>query len=157
MRTLMGDHSGLVVSDIASAAEHLTAMLGCSLDPPTRLTAHEVENSTSAVAGPVALSVTHSSNGPFRLELIEATGDGLYSAARGGLHHLGVWEPDVDRRRRQQLKASGEPIDAILPRPDGSISVTFAGATKASGTRIEYLSEAQRKRLDQWFEAGVFA
>ncbi|MBX6768320.1 MAG: VOC family protein [Actinomadura rubrobrunea] len=156
MTVLMPFHAGLVVADLQQAVEHLGNTFGYTFHPPTRLGVHEVEDRISGVTGPLEMLAAYTKEGPFRLELIECQGEGVFAPSRGGLHHLGVWKPDPEARLRRQ-EAAGEPVDAVMRKPDGSISVIYGGPTGASGVRIEYVSQAQRSRLERWFETGVLA
>jgi catechol 2,3-dioxygenase-like lactoylglutathione lyase family enzyme len=146
-------HAGFVVPDLEAAAADFEAKLGYTFNPPTMLGVHECEDRISGTTGPVEMRVTYSRQGPFRVELIEAQGEGLYAVGGPGIHHLGVWEPDIAGRLKN-LENDGDPVDAVLRRADGSISVVYARSLALPGTRIEYVSEAQRKRLERWFDGA---
>jgi catechol 2,3-dioxygenase-like lactoylglutathione lyase family enzyme len=149
-------HAGFVVPDLEAAVADFEARLGYSFNPPTTLGVHEVEDRVSGRTGPTDMRVTYSRQGPFRLEVIEAHGDGIYAVGGPGIHHLGVWEADVAGRLKQ-LEADGDPVDAVLRQKDGSISVVYARSTVLPDTRIEYVSEAQRERLERWFDGAPLA
>lgn len=153
MTVVMPYHAGLVVPDVDATIEHLSTTLGYTFNPPTKLTVHEVEDRISGVTGPLEMLVTYTRQGPFRLEVIECQGNGVFSPERAGLHHLGVWEPDPPARLRRIEEAS-EHVDAIFRQRDGTISVIYAPPTASSATRIEYVNEAQRARLERWFNTG---
>lgn len=150
-------HVGLLVPDIEAATRVFEDTLGYTFNPPTRLRMHELEDRVAGTRGPAELTATYSRTGPLRIELIEFKGSGVYSAAHGtGLHHVGVWESNPEERLRK-LEAAGGDVDAIVWGPDGSISVFYASPSAASGVRVEYVNEAQRPRLERWFETGVLA
>lgn len=151
-------HAGVLVPDMRSAMDRFSADLGCSFTEPVVMRAHELEDRVSGETGPAELLVAYTREGPFRLELIEFTGRGLYAEERGeGLHHLGVWEPDIDARLAA-LESVGTPIDAVFRGPDERVSVVYAGRCDgAGGTRIEFVSESQRERLEEWFRSGVLS
>jgi catechol 2,3-dioxygenase-like lactoylglutathione lyase family enzyme len=150
-------HLGILVPDIEAASKVFEDTLGYTFNPPVRLRMHELEDRVAGTRGPAELTATYSRTGPLRLELIEFQGAGVYSASHGeGLHHVGVWEPDPEARLKQ-LEADGAEVDAVVWGRDGSISVFYASPSAASGVRVEYVGEAQRARLERWFDTGVLA
>lgn len=156
MTPLVPYHAGLVVPDVRAAISDLEGRLGCTFNEPTRLTVHEAEDRVSGVTGPLVMVVAYTRDRPFRFELIERQGEGIYAEANEGLHHLGVWEPDPSRRLRQ-LEETGDPVDAVFRQNDGSISVIYARSAASPGCRIEYVNQAQRERLERWFDTGVLS
>lgn len=63
---------------------------------PVEMRPHELEDRINNTRAPGRALVAYSRQGPFRYELIEFVGDGLYAPSQGeGLHHLGVWEPGL--------------------------------------------------------------
>ncbi|WP_160573718.1 VOC family protein [Actinomadura physcomitrii] len=149
-------HAGILVPDIAAAMGDLSARFGYMFNEPVTMKPYEVDDRINGTTGPIEATVTYTRQGPFRLELIEFSGDGIYSSAHGaGPHHLGVWEPDIDARLAE-VEASGAKIDAVFRGSDGAISVFYVSPdTAPGGTRIEYVSERQRARLERWFDTGV--
>lgn len=156
MSLFMPYHAGLVVPDVPAAIRDLEARLGYTFNQPTRLAVHEAEDRLAGVTGPLDMTVAYTRDRPFRLELIECQGSGIYAAANQGLHHLGVWEPDPAGRLRQ-LEQAGDPVDAVFRQRDGAISVIYARSSATPGQRIEYVNEAQRERLERWFDTGVLS
>lgn len=156
MTLLVPYHAGIVVPDVQAAIADLEARLGCTFNEPTRLTVHEAEDRLGGVTGPLDMVVAYSRDRPFRFEVIECQGGGIYSTANQGLHHLGVWEPDPVARLRR-LEEAGDPVDAVFRQKDGSISVIYARSAASPGQRIEYVNEAQRERLERWFDTGVLS
>lgn len=154
--TFMPYHAGIVVSDLRVAVDDLSSRLGYTFNEPTKLSVHEAEDRVSGVTGPLDMLVTYTREGPFRLEVIECHSGGVYAPDNHGLHHLGVWEPDPDERLRR-LEEAGDPVDAVFRQRDGSISVIYARSSTDTATRIEYVSERQRERLERWFETGVLS
>ncbi|KOS58180.1 VOC family protein [Rhodococcus rhodochrous] len=147
-------HAGILVRNLDDAIKYFTENLGYTFNPPTTVTVHEVEDRIAGTSAPAEARVTYSRQGPFRLELIEFSGTGIYSSALGeGLHHLGVWESDPESRLRE-LEAEGRAVDAVFRRPDGGVSVFYAAPEHVGGVRIEYVSAAQRERLEHWFDTG---
>ena len=156
MGLFMPYHAGIVVRDLTAAVDDLQDRLGYTFNPPTDVRVHEVEDRISGDTGPIGMRVTYSREGPFRLELIEAVGSGVYAEASRGLHHLGVWEADPPARLTA-LEAAGDPVDAVFRQRDGAISVIYARIAAVPDTRVEYVNSAQRARLERWFDTGVLA
>lgn len=144
-------HAGFVVPDLEAAVADFEVKLGYTFNPPVTLEVHEIEDRLSGITGPAEMRVTYTKQGPFRLEVIEAHGQGVFAPGGPGVHHLGVWESDPPGRLRQ-LEAGGDPVDAVLRQGDGSISVIYARSVALPATRIEYVSAAQRERLERWFD-----
>ncbi|NKQ54267.1 VOC family protein [Amycolatopsis sp. K13G38] len=149
-------HAGLVVPDMRAAIRDLESRLGHTFNEPTRLTVHEVEDRLGGTTGPLEMLVAYTRDRPFRMEVIECQGRGIYSPAQAGLHHLGVWEPDPVARLKW-LETAGDPVDAVFRQPDGTISVIYARSAAVPAHRIEYVNEAQRERLERWFDTGVLS
>jgi catechol 2,3-dioxygenase-like lactoylglutathione lyase family enzyme len=147
-------HVGVLVPDVPAAVKAFEATLGYRFNEPKRLQLYDLEDRIAGTSGPAELLVTYSRTGPLRIELIQSGGSGLYDLALGeGFHHVGVWEADPEARLRE-LEAAGQSIDAVLRGRDGSISVFYASPSASSGVRVEYVNEAQRARLERWFETG---
>lgn len=156
MTVFMPYHAGIVVPDLRVAVDDLAARLGYTFNKPTQLSVYEVEDRLSGVTGPLDMVVTYSRDSPFRLEVIECQGDGVFATANQGVHHLGAWEPDPVGRL-QRLEQAGDPVDAVFRQQDGSISVIYARSATVPTTRIEYVNEGLRERLERWFDTGVLS
>lgn len=150
---LMPYHAGIIVDDIERAMRELAGRLGYTFNPPTTLPLPQLEDRLTGRTEPLNLVACYTREGPFFLELIQGQGDGVYSADLAGLHHLGVWESDVEARL-EQLESSGEQVDAIIRRGNGRISAIYSRPTPA-GARIEYVNDDRRKQLEEWFRTGV--
>ncbi|PWI10419.1 hypothetical protein DIZ27_12525 [Streptomyces sp. NWU339] len=147
-------HAGIIVRDISRAIDDLSTRLGYTFNAPTTIVIPKVEDRVAGSTGAVELVATYSREGPFRLEVIQGQGEGVYSARLSGLHHLGVWESDPEARLRQ-LEADGEQVDAVIRRADGTISAFYASAPRLGGTRIEYVNDDRRPQLEEWFATGI--
>lgn len=150
-------HVGIVVTDIEAAIEDYSRSHGWTfLTPVTRT--HQMHDHLSGWTGLAELTVTYSTPGPFRIELIAAVGPGIYSEARaGGIHHLGVWESDIEERHHILLDEGAE-IDAVFRGADDRVSAIYARPFGASdGARMEYVSGRVRERLERWFATDGLA
>lgn len=147
-------HAGILVEDIGRVRRHFEEHLGYEFNDPVTLDLGGMDDRVSGRVAPVSIQVTYSRTGPFRLELIETTGDGIYAPALAGLHHLGVWEADMEGTI-EKVERNGGTVDAVIRRPDSSISVVYAGDPR-SGTRIEYVNSDRREALERWFDTGRY-
>lgn len=146
-------HAGIVADDIERAIKDLQDRFGYTFNPPVSLPIPVVDDRLAGRTHAVDLVAAYTCEGPFRLEVIQAQGDGVYSVDLTGLHHLGVWEHDPDARL-DDLEAAGDPVDAVIRRADGGISAIYC-RPRASGVRIEYVNDDRRAQLEEWFETGA--
>jgi catechol 2,3-dioxygenase-like lactoylglutathione lyase family enzyme len=148
-------HMGVIVDDVRAAMAGFSATLGYTFNEPLRAQMHDLDDRIAGTRGPSEVFVTYSRTGPFRVEIIEINGSGVYgSAVAGGVHHIGIWEDDPETRLKE-LESAGDTVDAVLRGPDGSISIIYARPDSAYGVRVEYVNSAQRERLERWFDTGV--
>lgn len=140
-------HMGLVVPDLAAAMAQLSEQLGLMWAPVREFPVRVVEGGRP----PVELSVpaTYSQQGPPYFELIQATGQGLWSTAYAGqLHHLGLFVDDV-AAEVQRLEAIGFVTEMVGVQPDGS----FGGPVylrNSLGVRIELGGPQAREMVRAW-------
>lgn len=149
-------HAGFVVADIGVAIQDLQERLGYTFNRPIRARAEDVEDRVSDTRGPLDLWMAYTRDSPFRLEVIESTGKGIYGDNYLGLHHLGVWEPNP-AGRLSALEEAGDPVDAVFREADGTVSIIYARSASVPGARIEYVGAAQRPALERWFDSGDLA
>ena len=148
-------HAGFIVADIHEGIRDLEERLGYRFNDPTLVRAEDMEDRVSGSRGPMDLRIAYTRDSPFRLEVIESTGAGIYGEEFLGLHHLGIWEPDPTARLRA-LEEAGDPIDAVFREDDGSVSIIYARSASMLGGRIEYVGDARRASLERWFDRGSF-
>ncbi len=87
-------HIAVLVPDLAEAILRFGAVLELDFADPIRARVPQVIE--GGATQEVEVSVTYSRQGPPHFELIEATGDGVFSADRGyGVHHVGAWMEDT--------------------------------------------------------------
>lgn len=153
MSVLQPYHAGFIVIDLESAVADFEAKLGYTFNPPSTYVVKDLDDRVNGTRGPVEIRVTYSRQGPFRLEVIEARGDGIYAPGAPGIHHLGVWEP-APEARLASLEAAGDHILGVVRQADGTVDIVYATSAAMPDTVIEYVSEAQRERLEAWFNGG---
>lgn len=149
-------HAGFIVANLEEGIRELEVRYGCTFNKPSEVTAPDYEDRVSGERGPLDLRIAYTKDSPFRLEVIERTGNGVYSEKFLGLHHLGVWEPDP-AGRLLALEAAGDDIDSVVRDEEGSVTVIYARPATMRGARIEYVNEAQREAFERWFDTGVFS
>jgi catechol 2,3-dioxygenase-like lactoylglutathione lyase family enzyme len=128
-------HVGIVVPDIATAAERLTAVAGYRWTKPVEAT---LSVTTDGGDHDVPFSFVYSLDAP-HLELVTAVPGTLWTAsADGATHHLGFWSDDL-AESAARLEASGFRLEA---RPAGDSLTAFAYFIDSAGTRIEIVDRA---------------
>ena len=127
------DHVGIVVANVASAAEQWRSTLGAPLSAP-----EEVPGSQVVVAFLPA--------GESHIELVEPSGPtspvSKFLAARGGgLHHIAFAVPDVDVALRAVAARGGRLIDEHSRPGSRGRRVGFAHPSAFGGILVEYVEE----------------
>lgn len=147
-------HIGLLVADLERAMERYSDVLGVSFVAPA-IAACELQEPWRVE--PCELRVTYSNQGPPYLELLEAQGDGIYGLHQGeGMHHLGVWEPDCERRVDKLTTAQGMRKEATQFTPEGKIIVAYFYPNHLHGTRLEIVDAARQPMMETWISGGDF-
>lgn len=140
-------HMGLVVPSLDRAMAEFADQLGLTW-APERLARVTVRDRAGRVT-PCEVRVSYSHQGPPYFELIEAFGDGVWSAAEAGrIHHLGAFVDDVQAERKR-LEALGLVTEATAVLPDGTPG-GFAYLNNAYGVRVELVSAASRDNIKEW-------
>jgi catechol 2,3-dioxygenase-like lactoylglutathione lyase family enzyme len=129
-------HVGILAADIAAArtryAEVLDVTFGETLD-------YQMQYAYADRTEPTLVRACFTVGGPPFLEIIESQdNDGPFSRSYGdGLHHLAVWERDVDARLEQlnELGIAPEVTVAWADRP-GTVAAYLPAAT-IPGTLLE--------------------
>ena len=127
-------HIGIIVPNMAEAIDKFAKVLDLTFTEPA--TVHVTRDVDGGVEGPLELQLAFSHEGPPYFELLEATGDGLYSQL--GLHHIGLWESD-NAARRDHLVAAGVNVTTIQYTPDGEIIALYSDPVDLFGARIEFV------------------
>jgi catechol 2,3-dioxygenase-like lactoylglutathione lyase family enzyme len=142
-------HLAVLVLDLDRAVDRYSALLGQRFNEPSTL--HLDTRSTGGYSEPVDLRVAYSREGPPYLELLEATGDGLFSSRNGrGFHHAGYWVPEgVDIA--QLLASNGVKVDTEIVGSSGAVFARFTTPRALDGVRLELIDEGRRAGLERWF------
>ncbi len=130
-------HVGVLVTDLEAAKAHFAQVLGLTFGETRAIPLQGVEDEGRVVD--IELRVVYSVEGPPFLELIEARDDGTWGRHLGeGLHHIGVWQDDLEDRVAELL-AAGHTAQCVVRRADGSMLATYLGIEHehVHGTRIE--------------------
>ena len=128
-------HIGLVVPDIAAAAERLRAGAGYEWTRPIEYT---VDVITANGEGQLPLRFMYSIPAP-HVELITAVpGTPWASTGIAAAHHLGYFVDDI-AAASAQLEGAGFQLEA---KPAGDLASSFAYFIDSAGVRIEIVNRA---------------
>ena len=145
-------HIGVVVTDLADAIEKYSRVLGVTFTKPATFHVPRLEDPEPHPHDVVAV---FSQEGPPYYELLQASGDGVFSAKFANqILYLGVWEHDMVARIAQ-LKADGIGLEAQFKDSEGN---PFAIVTKPDvlGIRIEYVGDGAKGAIEEWVKTGEF-
>lgn len=133
-------HTGIVVPDMAAAAERLTAAAGYHWTKPVEAL---MPVTTAGGDYEVPIKFVYSIEAP-HLEVVQEVPGTLWTAQPGGAaHHLGYWVDDITAAAAA-LKSAGYQLEA---RPAGAELTTFAYFLDPAGVRIEIVDRA---RFPDW-------
>jgi len=139
-------HVGILVPNLLEAMERFRTVLGLDFAKPTRSTIPQLDD--NGASGEWEVYVTYSLHAP-HLELIEASGDGVYGAHNGlGLHHIGGWISDspafIDH-----LAAMGVGAEAVMRNGETNLGAYFDPAA-LYGVRFEAVPTHLRAGWESW-------
>ncbi len=145
-------HIGIVVPNLNKAMKDFSQILGITFPNPEYFHISRLEDPEPHSHDPY---VVYSREGPPYYELIEAGGDGIFSAKhQGKIHHLGVWEEDMTARVKA-LEKEGIVIDAWFRNKEGSVPFAVITSPQSPlGIRIEYIDRSLQCTIEQWVETG---
>jgi hypothetical protein len=148
-------HVGILVPNLDEAMEKFSEVFKVTWTE--RGTAHaDFWERDRGGSHPLTLDVAYTREGPPHIELLEATGDGLYGHQHvGGLHHIGGWEPDCTGRQRE-LEEAGYPAVGTQYNPNKEIIVSYFDPKALYGIMFEILDEGRKPALEEWFKGGPF-
>ncbi|WP_416983922.1 VOC family protein [Streptomyces sp. T028] len=140
-------HVGLVVDDIASAADELSTLWGYEWCEELSGRSHVVlpDGGTE-----LELRSVYSVTTP-RIELVRSIPGTLWQPADSGVHHLGYWSDDV-AADSAALARCGHPCEAMGVRRDGTAHWAFHHGP--GGPRIELVTRALQPVLERIWAKG---
>jgi catechol 2,3-dioxygenase-like lactoylglutathione lyase family enzyme len=145
-------HVAFLVQDLDAAMEKVGDTLGIRFLPPILAEVPILEQGSSSTT--TRLRLSWSREGPPHVELIEAQGDGLYSAGRGeGFHHLGTWQEDFNALFAR-LDERGIPTEALQRERDRSVIASYTLPSSLYGMRLEFVSEMRKTDIQLWLQGG---
>ncbi|MGE2735908.1 VOC family protein [Mycolicibacterium vaccae] len=128
-------HTGLIVADIESATERLSAAAGYTWTRPVEAT---LTVSTADGDVDVPFRFVYSLQAP-HLEVVQEVPGTVWTAPVGAAaHHLGYWVDDLSAASRR-LEEAGYRLEA---RPAGESLTSFAYYLDDTGVRIEIVDRA---------------
>jgi len=126
-------HIGILVYELDAGIERFSELLGVTFN---RVAADVDVVEDGGTAGSLHLEAAFSAEGPPFYELIQAQEGGIWGRQHGeGIHHVAVWQPEVDRRL-EELRAKRATSEVLLRNPEGRL-IAYLTPDSAHGTRIE--------------------
>jgi catechol 2,3-dioxygenase-like lactoylglutathione lyase family enzyme len=148
----MLNHIGILVEDLAEGIRRYSDILGVRFRPPNLAKFAVFEQ--DGVSAPAELLMTYSMEGPVYVELMQATGSGVWSARHGfGLHHIGGFVSDIPAHLRRLARAELQP-EASAYTPGRELLLSYFRPGGLMGTRYELLSEKLRPGWEAWVAGG---
>jgi catechol 2,3-dioxygenase-like lactoylglutathione lyase family enzyme len=147
-------HVGLLVHDLEEAVERYTDVLGAAFTDSA--TVHVDHMDDGGRVEPHDIRVVYSTGGPPYFEFIEMQETGIYGHEHGeGLHHVGMWEPDCEKRL-SALRAKGLEPEAVQYTSTNRIIVAYFSPRNLNGMRLEIVDESRRPMMENWIAGGKF-
>lgn len=148
----MLNHVGILVEDLAEGIERYSKILGVRFRPANLAKFAVVEQ--DGVRAPDELWMTYSMEGPPYVELMQATGSGVWSRAHGfGLHHIGGFASDLPAQM-QWLEQGGLLPEARIYTPGEELLISYFRPGGLMGTRYELLSDMLKPKWAAWVAGG---
>jgi hypothetical protein len=72
-----------------------------------------------------------------------------------GMHHVGVWETDLDARMAE-LEAQGLSVEARVLLEDGSLLTAFNDPADLHGVRVEFIDNRDQTKMEGFMKTGGF-
>jgi catechol 2,3-dioxygenase-like lactoylglutathione lyase family enzyme len=147
-------HVGFIVEDINVAIARFSEILGVTFHEPKTVHLdhlHDPEQRQGVIT--VAFSV----EGPPHYELIQGDGKGIYSmeGGREGMHHVGVWETDLEARMAE-LAEKGLRAQARVLLEDGFMLTAFNNPEDLHGVIVEFVDNADQETMEKFMKTGGF-
>ena len=145
-------HVGIVVKDIEQGMKNYSNLLGLTWTTPNNFKIPILEDPKPHAH---ELLAVFSREGPPYYELIQASGEGIFSVKYcDRIHYLGIYDSDI-RARIEAFRVAGHPIDGILKNSAGQ-PFGLVTAPGSLGIRLEYVDLSTRPAIEEWVQTGVF-
>lgn len=147
-------HFALLVPDIERAIPEHEELLSVRFCAPHTSLFPRVDQYGGSGSAEVTMTYSQTRPGSPWVELLEATGDGLWSAGRGlGHHHVGGFATDFEATIAR-YDGSGLRREATIFRADGQPIIVFYTTPEPSPFRLEVLSPVLRPSWTEWVGGG---
>jgi hypothetical protein len=147
------NHFGILVEDIDTAIEQYSNLAALPFCEPIEASFAHVDHGTH-VEEPAIVRLTYSMGGPAYIELIEASGDGVWSPRHGyGFHHFGGYRADIEAAHQAAIARGAEP-ECVVRSPDGAHMLTYFAPGSLIDARIELLTEGMLPAWETWVGGG---
>jgi quinol monooxygenase YgiN len=146
-------HVGIIVPDLEAAVAHYSDVLQIPFAEPATFKIPVCEDPDPH---PFDLTAAFSMTEPPYYELIQASGDGICSAANAGsILYYGVWETDM-AGRIDHLAERGIKLDAAFKMGPDEVPYSMITTPDLSGARIEYVGIEALEPIEEWVRTGRF-
>jgi catechol 2,3-dioxygenase-like lactoylglutathione lyase family enzyme len=148
-------HIGILVRNLQEAVEHYSNLLDIRFTEPAQASVFIENPQTQQTETTNLIAVYSRTRAPY-VELLQTTGDGIFSEKNaGGILYFGIWEPDIDARIKN-LEEQGIGIDALLRAAPGKSVYAIITAPDKMGVRMEYVKELLRPVTEAWVLTGKY-
>lgn len=148
-------HIGIVVHNYKEAVGYYSNRLDIKFTEPTDSVLC-IQNPGTQYTESIKVIAVYSRSRPPYLELIQANGDGIFSAKNAGqILYFGMWESNIESRI-QKLKQQGVGIEALISPECGKPANAIITVPDKLGIRMEYLSTSLRLATEAWVLTGKY-
>ncbi|MEU7467518.1 VOC family protein [Streptomyces sp. NPDC044984] len=146
-------HVGMVVPDIDAAVERCAAVLQVPFTEAA-WTESPYQEEGGVVHAPFRQRQAISRTREPYVELIEATGEGVFGPGRAGeLLYYACWEPEMERRLTR-LAEQGFTMDAVIRMDASSGPIAAITSRDATGISIELAHPGAKPVMEHWAGTG---
>jgi catechol 2,3-dioxygenase-like lactoylglutathione lyase family enzyme len=148
-------HVGIFVEDMSQAIDRYSKALGLTFVEPIMCGIPNLVDGDREYS--LELPLCYSEAGPPYYELIEMTGEsGFYGRHNDeGIHHLGLWDPDI-AGTVERLGKQGIELVAAQYTPEREFVAAYFPADALHGVRVELVDEGRRPMMEEWLQGAVF-
>jgi catechol 2,3-dioxygenase-like lactoylglutathione lyase family enzyme len=134
------DHIGILVPDLEEAIERWSAATGYTFSPIARYRTSRYRDRHCSALHDHDARISFSLEGPPRIELMEATGEGTHGPAQLGVHHFGFNGVADPEGKMTELASLGIGDDGVSLDEDDRILLWFTDRAALDGVRLEFVS-----------------